>query len=76
MLLYDRLAIAATYARLAPEREEAEMSEFAEVSAFAEHEDFSCNAKFDYDLKKRQLMNSIQYGIQYFNKEHDMLFNL
>ena len=57
MLLYDKLAIAATYARLAPECGEAEMQEFSEVSAFAEHEDFSCNAKFDYNLKKRQLMN-------------------
>ena len=51
MLLYDKFAIAATHARLAPERGETETKEFAEVSAFAEHKDFSCNAKFDFDLK-------------------------
>ena len=68
MLLYDKFAIAATCGQLTPESGETEPKKFVAVSAFAEHEDFSCNAKLEYDLKKRQLMNTLQYGVQYFIK--------
>ena len=45
MLFQDKLAIAATLARLAPEKGSDKDKLFTELSVFADHEGYSCNAK-------------------------------